>query len=161
MGRNPELIEKKRSRGTVQKVREEKRGSLPVVPMLTKVVAPAWMPKDQKKTFKRVTGILQEWGILAEADLGLVEAYVAALHQWREDQLLIQDNGSYVDKFNSKGVRVGKEEAPWSARARQLAYQIKDLGAQLGFSPVARAKILSMMAPKQEEKDDFAEFLEV
>ena len=159
MGRNPELIEKKRGRGTIHPAREQGK-NLPALPTVH-VSAPKWMPVEARKTFKHIAGILESWGVIQAVDAGLLEAYVMALHNFRDDQLMIQEKGAYVAKLSPQGIPVGSTEAPWSKSAKENARLIKDLGSKLGFSPVDRARILSMLSTKDEEKDDFAEFVEV
>ena len=161
MGRNVEPIEKKRGRGTVRPVREQGRGNLPALAADVKISAPKWMPKPARKVFNHLTDVLGSWGILQVVDAALIEAYVMANYNFQEDQWRMLEDGAYVTKYNPQGQPVGMTEAPWSKSAKENARLIKDLGSKLGFSPVDRARIVAMLSPKEEEKDDFAEFVEV
>lgn len=159
MGRNKIPDEVKKRRGTLQPCRASKN-SLPA-PGDFKLKPPSWLTKPEKKAFKVAADILSAWGILTPADEGVVTMYVVALSRWKEAEEHIRAEGMFVPttvidkKGNSHRIN---QENPWYAVSiDQMKASIK-LQQQLGFSPNARAKILSMISKDEEDHDDFSEF---
>lgn len=159
MGRNKIPDEIKARRGTLQPCRASKR-TIPQQEDFT-LKPPVWVSKSEKKAFKVAASILSAWGILTPADEGVVTMYVVALSRWKEAEEHIRAEGMFISTtiFDKKGnPHLVEKENPWYAISiDQMKASIK-LQQQLGFSPNARAKILSMISKDEEDQDDFSEF---
>ena len=116
------------------------------------------MTSAEKKAFKVAAEILSNWRILSPADSGLIAMYVNALAKWKDAELHLREEGTVI--------LVRDEDGDNISQVLNLYYQVwKDtmkiaskLQQQLGFSPVARARILSMISKDEEDGDEFSEF---
>lgn len=160
MGRNREPDEKKALRGTLRPCR--KAATLPAgASGGVNLSPPSWLGKEQRKMFKAAASVLTAWGILQEADAGVITQYVVALSRFVEAERHIMEEGMMVEvevRDKKGNVHCVTTVNPWyqiSQDQQQLSVKLQQ---QLGFSPVARAKILSMIGKKDEERDDFSEF---
>jgi P27 family predicted phage terminase small subunit len=159
MGRNKIPDEVKKRRGTLQPCRASK-SSLPATGDF-ELKPPAWLTKPEKKAFKVAAGILSAWGILTPADEGILTMYVSALARWQDAEDHLRTEGVIVDvpHVTKSGMVINiKGENIWYKISLDQVAVLAKLQQQLGFSPNARAKILSMISKGEEEKDDFSEF---
>ena len=156
MGRNRTPDEVKRRRGTLQPCRALKK--VPSVHGSFELAPPKWLSLAERKAFKVAAEILSAWGILSPADEGLIAMYVSTLARWKDAEEHLRAEGAVIT--------VKDEDGDVTVQQLNLYYQVsKDsvkmaaqLQRELGFSPVARAKILSMIKGDEEDKDDFTEF---
>lgn len=102
--------------------------------------APAWLSSWGKAEWKRAVPELVRRGILTKADLGAVEAYCAAAGSARQIAEAMAAAGTLPD------VKLGGLQIRYATLARQL-------GAELGLSPVARSRI-GAVAPADDDDDD-------
>ncbi len=160
MGRNRLPAEIKEARGTLRPCREGKGALVPGSGDF-KLNPPAFLSKPEKKAFKVAAGILAAWRILTPADEGILAMYVSALARWQEAEDHLRNEGVIVDipRVTKSGLVVmvpGKNL--WYDISIDQSVTLIKLQQQLGFSPVARAKILSMISQSEPEKDEFSEF---
>ena len=159
MGRNKIPDEVKKRRGTLQPCRASKN-SLPALGDF-ELKPPAWLSRPEKKAFKVAADILSAWGILTPADEGVLTMYVVSLARWKEAEDHIRAEGMFVSTtiFDKRGnPHLVEADNPWYQKSIDQMRASMKLQQQLGFSPNARAKILSMISKDEEEKDDFSEF---
>ena len=160
MGRDVLPSEMKAARGTLRPCREGKGASVPGAGDF-ELKPPAFLSKTEKKAFKVAAGILADWRILTPADEGIVTMYVSALARWQEAEDHLRTEGVIVDipHITKSGMVVNiKGENIWYKISLDQIAILTKLQQQLGFSPVARAKILSMISKTEPDKDDFSEF---
>lgn len=122
--------------------RGRKPSSLPADPdALTKAPpAPAWLSSHAKAEWRRAVPELVKRGVLTKADLGAVEAYCAAAGSARQIAEAMALTGTLPD------VKLGGLQIRYATLARQL-------GAELGLSPVARSRI-GTVAPEDDDADN-------
>lgn len=162
MGRNREPDEVKARRGTLSPCRRS-AAAPDGVQGCVKLSPPAWLDKPQRKMFKAAASVLSAWGILSPADAGIVAQYVVSLARLVEAEQHIKDEGVMVSKtvLTKKGEAIEITDVnSWYKISQDQQHLAIKLQQQLGFSPIARAKILSMIGKGEEEKDDFSEFEE-
>ncbi len=111
---------------------------------------PAWLGKEGKTEWKRITKELQLIGLLSKLDRACLVTYCEA---WEEFI-------SMVKQVRKEGVSVmtmdgGKKVNP-SLKAKQAAAdRVVKIAAQFGMTPAARTKI---EAAEADEEDEFAKF---
>jgi len=154
MGRNKIPDELKVIHGTDQPVRMTKAASAPNA--VLKLAAPGWMTLPQKRMFRSCAAILANWKLLTEADEGIIAMYVTSLGRWIEAEEHLKSEGAVVWQ-NTENGPVQKQNL-WlgisqAERKAALSYE-----QQLGFTPISRAKILSLINQKEEVKDEFSDF---
>lgn len=99
-------------------------------------VAPGWLPKEAKTEWKRIMPGLTDRRILTTEDMGNVENYCLAQAQVRQCQAVLTAEGMFVQSETSAPRPHPAFRTMHSAMtiARQLA-------AELGLTPVARARV--------------------
>lgn len=156
MGRNRVPDEVKRLRGTLQPCRELK--NVPAVQGSFRLKPPSWLSPEEKKAFKAAAAILSDWGILSPADEGLIAMYVNALAKWKDAERHLREDGAVVLVKDEDDNLLSQQLNLYYQVSKDAVKQAAALQQQLGFGPVARAKILSMIGKGEEDKDDFSEF---
>lgn len=157
MGRNRIPDQMKVARGTDQPCRMSKSGQLPDAHPV-KLTAPKMFSKEEKKLFAQCSAILSNWRLLNEADAGVITMYVRSLSRWMTAEQKLDEEGMIINVKDENGDVVGRQTNAWydvSQKERKMALALEQ---QLGFSPVSRAKILSMIKPEEQDKDEFSEF---
>jgi P27 family predicted phage terminase small subunit len=101
---------------------------------------PAWLSKDAKAEWKRITPELKALGLLTILDRTTLAAYCQAYANWKEAELLIQEMGTQYTVRDSQGQRVVKRY-PHTAAAQEWNKRMQSLAAEFGFSPSSRTKI--------------------
>jgi P27 family predicted phage terminase small subunit len=108
---------------------------------------PEWLSREAKAEWRRVVPELEAYGQIAKVDRGMLSAYCEA---WAE---FVSLSGAIEDcvKADKKGgyaaaIQAGLVNAKNSAVKRML-----QLAAQIGLSPVARARLKSSNAPEKED----------
>ncbi|MCQ2137879.1 MAG: phage terminase small subunit P27 family [Bacteroidales bacterium] len=123
-----------------------------------KLAAPSWMKNEQKRMFRAAAGILANWGLLSEADSGIIAVYVTSLSRMIEAEKHLAEEGPVVLVKDEEGDIVKQEINQWYVISEKERKVVIAAEQQLGFSPVSRAKIVSMIKPPEEAKDDFSEY---
>lgn len=108
--------------------------------------APPWLSKEAKAEWRRVTPILvKERRTLTEADLSTLAAYCVAVGQLQEASLILATDGL---TFKTEA---GIPKPHPAAKLRTDAMtQIRQLGVELGLTPVSRSR----PAMREEAKDE-------
>lgn len=101
---------------------------------------PEWLSPDAKKEWRRIMPLLIERKVVTEADMGSVENYVVSIGRIREIEREIQAKGLTPQLF-----RMQNQAA---ATARQLA-------AELGLTPVSRARPVIRDDKNEDELGEF------
>ena len=101
---------------------------------------PPWLSDYGKAEWQRVAPLLVSRRILTAADLGALEAYCAAAGSARQIAAQLAATGTLPDP-KLAGVQI------------RFATLARQLGAELGLSPVSRAR-LGAVAPAGDDDDD-------
>ena len=100
-------------------------------------LAPAWLSSHAKAEWRRAVPELVKRGVLTRADLGAVEAYCAAAGSARQI-------AEAMSAMPLPDLKMGGLQIRFSTLARQL-------GAELGLSPVSRSRLGAVEAPADED----------
>lgn len=112
-------------------------------PVLELPKAPAWLAKDAKAEWKRVTPILvSERKVLTEADLGTLESYCVATGTVRE----------CARQLASDGLMLAGKRHPLLGVQNAAMTTARLCAAELGLTPVSRSRP-SIREDKEEDDD--------
>ena len=101
---------------------------------------PTFLNKYGKAQWKRVLEQLVSAGMLAEIDLGTLEAYCSCYGDWREAQSEIKKNGLTMEYTNKQG-HTNIIKRPEVDIVQKNLVLMKQYGEQLGLSVKARQKL--------------------
>lgn len=146
-GRKPIPTEIKKTKGTLEKSRVLSN-EMQVQINNDIPTAPEDLNQEAKKIWLEVCTELKNNRILANVDLGLVEAYCAELAQYKEAVRQIKKTSPLV-KSPSGYVMI----SPWQTIRKQSLKAAMDLGQLFGVTPSARTRIGANI--KGESKLDF------
>jgi P27 family predicted phage terminase small subunit len=111
------------------------------------------MPRDlapeAKAEWRRVVPVLEDMGVLAAVDRGVLIRYVSAWADWCEFTVLLQQSGKLI-----KGQKGIVRNPAWLLK-RDAEQALADLARQLGLTPTARlrAGVTHQRPPDPEEED--------
>lgn len=105
--------------------------------------APSWMTSEAKAEWKRVFPILNERGVLTDADLGALETYCATMGRVRHLEKLCASVDPFVQSETS-----APRPHPAFRMLDDAITQARQWAMQLGLTPASRAKAA------REEQDD-------
>ncbi|MEP9348546.1 phage terminase small subunit P27 family [Xanthobacter sp. KR7-225] len=98
--------------------------------------APAWLSKDAKAEWRRVCPILvNERRTLSEADLPTLAAYCAAVGQVQEASRILAKEG--LTYSSDSGM---PKKHPAVGIRHDAMTQVRQLGGELGLTPVSRSR---------------------
>jgi P27 family predicted phage terminase small subunit len=110
---------------------------------------PAFLNKFGKAQWKRVLEQLVSAGMLAEIDLGTLEAYCSCYGDWRDAQTQLKKNGLTMEYTNKQG-HTNTIKRPEVDIVQKNLVLMKQYGEQLGLSVKARQKLgIKNKAPKE------------
>lgn len=131
---------------------------------------PEWLDERAQLEWRRIVDILDEAGVLASSDMGLLADYcsahslaVRATIAYQEDGLMQEKKFEKMMKDpkvgNSAHLSVGKLH-PMIKVAQEARQQAMRLGIEFGLSPAARSRISvddsqRMSKPKNDKDADF------
>lgn len=149
-GRKKEPIELIQAKGRKHLTKEEIKNR-----MLTQIVAPSdniippdWLEEELKEIFIEYAIQLKEVGIISNLDVGALERYVVAEHEYRKysAQLLEMEN------INAKYIKIRELRSVALKEARALA-------SDLGLTPSSRCKLVAPKAKEEKSKNKFEKFV--
>lgn len=113
--------------------------------------APAWLPKDGKAEWKRVAPILvTERRTLTVADLPTLGAYCAAVAQVQEASRILEREGLTF------ATEQGPRKHPAVSIRNDAMTQMRQLGGELGLTPVSRSRPAMRDDDAAEDASDLA-----
>ena len=112
---------------------------------------PQYLTGDARKEWIRVVPILEEMGVLAEADRTMLALYCKCYAEWREadslvKSLLIKTSNNNIIQHPALSIRT----AAWE--------RLRKICAEFGLSPSARTGLA--VTPKSHQKEDKSRFFE-
>jgi P27 family predicted phage terminase small subunit len=111
---------------------------------------PRTLPEEAKAEWKRVVPELEDIGLLASIDRGVLIRYCTAWADWCEMNGLLQRSGKLI-----KGQKGNLVRNPLWLMKRDCEQTIADLARQLGLTPSARlrAGVVHDRPPDPEEEE--------
>lgn len=117
---------------------------------------PAWLSKEGKAEWRRSVKALKDMGVLAEADRSILVAHCEA---WAEFVLLVWQIGEMAkrpaDVWTAYGLMI---QAGIIGTKNKAADRYMKTGAQLGFSPSARTRLVSVAALEEKTGPTIRDF---
>lgn len=127
----------KRLRGTGRPGKRDARQGTAESPAPAKLPrAPARLSKVGQAVWRRLVAALNERGLLADLDFGLLESWCSTYAQWREAQAVLEEEGLTFTTPN--GYIQQRPEVAIGHKAKLL---LKGLSSELGLSSAARARM--------------------
>jgi len=113
---------------------------------------PKDLPEEAKAEWRRMVPELEEIGLLAKVDRGVLIRYCTAWADWVELQGLLAQSGKVL-----KGARGHLVRNPLWFMKNDAEQTVTDLGRQLGLTPAARlrAGVVHERAPEPVREVDF------
>lgn len=111
----------------------------------TKPRCPAWLSKDAKAQWKKISKDLYEAGLLRNVDGDALAAYCNAYALWKEATLVVQEKGILI-----KGKKGIPYQNPALGVANIQSREMVKLLKEFGMTPVSRARLVP---DKPEEKE--------
>lgn len=99
---------------------------------------PAWLDKEAKKEWKRISRQLEELGILTEVDMAAFSGYCEAYSRWKEAEEFISKHGTIVKTLSGYWQQVPQV----SIAQTYLKIMIK-FCEQFGLTPSSRSRIVA------------------
>lgn len=106
--------------------------------------APKWMSKDAAAEWKRVYPVLQERGVLTDADMGALETYCATMGRVRD----LERKCAEVDPFVQSETSAPRPH-PAFRMLDDAITQARQWAMQLGLTPASRAR-----AAREDAEDE-------
>lgn len=113
---------------------------------------PAHLSADERTLFVEALDSLPE-GVLTRADEGMLERYACAYARWRKCGEMITQTGLLVQTPN------GPARNPLLAVQNSAAKEMHAAGAELGLSPVSRARLAGGSIAAPEPTDPMEQLL--
>lgn len=105
---------------------------------------PKWLSDSGKAEWRRVAKHLVDRRVLAETDLALLAAFCSAVGVIRDGNEVIRD----------QGMMIGDKAHPMIGKINAAALTVARIGAELGLSPIARAKV--GQTPEEQDAAEWA-----
>lgn len=117
---------------------------------------PAWLDEGARAEWARVAPALEKLGLLTSVDVALLASYCSVFGKWQRAEEDLQREGLIVTN-----VKTGIAKAnPLVAVHERLGKQLRNLCADLGFSPTSRGRLKPGVLGAERKEDPDQEFLD-
>ena len=113
---------------------------------------PRWLTAEARKEWRRIVPVLEEMGLLFEADRASLAGYCAAYARWKEAEEAIACYGLVVKAPSGYVMPV-----PHIAIANKSLVLMRQFAADFGLNPSSRSGIV--VADAEKDRDPFERFL--
>ena len=127
----------KLARGTFRADRAPTREPLAI----GKPKCPAWLGKDAKAEFRRLTRLLGDMGLLGAVDANALTRYCSTWVRWRQSIQLLEKSGEVVVYRDENGKPKAVQPSAFASIVRGLSEELSRLEAAFGMTPSARSRI--------------------
>ena len=160
MGRYKLPVQTKAVRGTKRKDRDMNDELSPTTLVMspTDVKAPAHLSAEAKKIYKEVVSQLVAMKMLQPIDTTALCIYANAIVTIAKMQKELDKDGYVTYIKDEDGNITGVTVNPMHKVLKDAINVANTIGAQFGWSPVARMRLVAMIAPPKKEKNDFEDF---
>jgi P27 family predicted phage terminase small subunit len=117
---------------------------------------PDWLPRTAKHAWRELCDLLDEMGLLSQADRRALELLVAAYAEWRQATADVKSEGAWYQTTSTTGAVVYRAH-PATAIASDAYRRIRSMLIEFGLTPAARSKV---NAADEPPADPFEELLE-
>lgn len=162
MGRSklPDAV--KKMRGTSRKCRAVDVSVIEdnAVTELSSVTAPKHLNAEAKRIYKILVQQLFSMKMLMPIDEVALSIYCNAVVTIHKMQQALDKDGYVTYIKDEEGNITGVTVNPMQKILKDAINTANTIGSQFGWSPVARMKLVSMLANTDEKKNDFTDFTE-
>jgi P27 family predicted phage terminase small subunit len=142
----------KAQRGTFRADRAAANEAQPI----GKPVCPAWLNKDAKKEFRRLTRLLGDMGLLGAVDSNALTRYCSTWVRWRQSVALLEKSGEVTVYKDEAGKVKAVQPSAFASIVRNLGEELGRIEAAFGMNPSSRSRInVAPPAPATEAKSRF------
>jgi len=134
--------------------RRHKRRTSGRVATVARPPIPRSLPAEARAEWRRVVPALEEIGVLAKIDRGVLIRYCTAWADWVELEGLLRKSGKLI-----RGQKGNLVRNPLLLIRSDVETTLSDLGKQLGLSPVARLRADITHERLAAEEEDEARFM--
>ena len=122
---------------------------------------PDSLSRDELAEWEKVCALLSERRALTPADATAIELYCVTLVAWRNERILLEQEGSLINftMFKSGHEITNTVPNPRSKVCRNLARQLLDLAKELGITPRSRAAVKTL-PPKAAPRPGTVAYME-
>lgn len=115
--------------------REDRHGGDGDLPTVKAPRCPAWLGRQGRTEWRRLTGLLGGHAILTAADLTALGLYCQALHEYHEAREAVEQEGSLVTVHGQvvPNPHTKLRDAAWA--------RVVKLATEFGLTPAARARL--------------------
>ena len=111
-----------------------------------KPACPAWLDKEAKAEWKRVSPGLYKAGLLKEADRAALANYCQLYSVWKEASLLVQEKGILIKTTNGNII-----QSPALGVANVAGREMMKALQQFGMTPASRSRLVPDKETEAEE----------
>lgn len=140
------LLEHRRKHLTQAEIRQRKEAEEALRPPADDVRPPEWLSEAAKQEFLRVVQLMEQTGLLTNADVDELAVYADAVAKYAQATQELERDGLTI-----AGAQGGRIQHPAVLVATKYAQIIAKLAPRLGLDPSGRA---SLAIPKREKKAD-------
>ena len=116
--------------------------------------APKWLDRLAKIEWRRIIKALGDTGVLTAADRATLAAYCQAYARWKQAEALVNADGLVIrQQYADRDLLVRN---PATAILNESRQAVLRFAAELGLTPIARARIRT---PEKRENNRFEDFL--
>jgi P27 family predicted phage terminase small subunit len=142
----------KAQRGTFRADRAAPNEAQPI----GKPTCPAWLNKDAKKEFRRLTRLLSDMGLLGAVDANALTRYCSTWVRWRQSVQLLEKSGEVTVYKDEAGKVKAVQPSAFASIVRGLSEELSRIEAAFGMNPSSRSRInVAPPAPAAEAKSRF------
>ena len=109
---------------------------------------PAWLEKEAKRVWRRLSKGMEQLGILTELDRAAFAGYCQAYARWKEAETFLTQHGSLVKTPNGYW-----QQVPQVSIAQSNLKQMMNIAAQFGLTPSARSRIIACSGESAPQDD--------
>ena len=162
MGRSKLPEKTKQMRGTQRKCRvaDDSAFDNTIVVSLSDVKVPSRLSPEAKKVYKTVVSQLFAMKMLQPVDELALCIFANAIATINKMQAELDKEGYVTYIKDEDGNVTGVTVNPMQKVLKDAINTANTIGSQFGWSPVARMKLVSMLANTDEKKNDFTDFTE-
>ena len=117
-------------------------------------ICPEWLLAEAKIEWKRLATVMDQMGVLTEADRAAFAAYCQSYARWKEAQEHIDSEGSTFE--TDKGYQ---QQTPWVGIANTNQKLMMQAASEFGLTPSARSRIVAGSSKGKESEDEMEALL--
>lgn len=109
---------------------------------------PAWLSREAKREWKRISPFLEQAGLLTQVDRAALAGYCQSYANWKAAEEHIAQEGSTFETPNGY-----QQQTPWVSIAQTNLKNMLKFCAEFGLTPSSRSRIVVANAPESDADD--------